>query len=251
MEGIKPKVLAYIPLFYGAEYLEACIRSMHPFVEKIIIVYTPVGSQGHDTSIPCPETRDELYAIAMCVNDELGKIEWHDTNGFANENAHRRYILQHAEGYDLVFTLDADEIVEPQDIELAFQMAYESQARHIRLEGFINFWRSFNHVCLDGFLPFRIVNLRNRDGNDTVKCRVYHFSTCQAEKTVRFKWLVSGHKNELRSGWIDHVYLAWTPENNFGNLHPVALDLWNAAPFDKNLLPDVLKQHPNFEKSIV
>lgn len=242
-----PKVLGYIPLHYGAEYLRESIRSMDPHVEKIIVVYCPKGSQGHATSTPCPESEELLMRIA---HESSQKIEWHKVQ-FFGEGAHRSYIMQFSEGYDIIFTLDADEIVNQDDIGPAIQQAFESDKRNISIKGFINFWRNFEHVCLDGFLPFRMINLRNREGNATIECRIYHFGTCQSINTIRYKWLVSGHKNEIKHDWIDGCYLKWTPENNFGDLHPVSRDLWNTIPFDKNTLPEDLKQHPNFNKHLV
>jgi hypothetical protein len=241
------RVIGYIPLYYGAEYLEACIKSMHDHVEKIVIVYTDKPSQGHATSFVCPETEDQLKEIAFASSD---KIEWHKGH-FGFEAQHRNYILNHSKGYDLVFTLDADEIVDQDDIVKALEYAYNSNKRHIGFRGFINFWRSFNHACYDGFIPYRIVNLRSSAGTDAVDCRVYHFSTAQSIDTVRFKWNVSGHKDELRKGWIDNIYLGWTPENNLQDLHPVALGLWNAVEFDKETLPEILKSHPNYNKELI
>lgn len=241
------RVIGYIPLMYGAEYLEACIKSMENHVEKIIIVYTEKPSQGHATNIPCPETEEELKSIALNAS---GKCEWHKSE-FGSESAHRNYILPFASGYDLVFTLDADEIVHQDDIKEALAYAYNSNRRHIGFRGFINFWRSFNNVCIDGFVPYRIVNLKNSAGTDAVNCRVYHFSTAQKIETIRFKWNVSGHKDELRRNWIDKIYLGWTPENNLQDLHPVAIGLWNAVPFDKETLPEILKSHPNFNKDLI
>lgn len=255
----KPKVIGYIPLLYGAEYLEACLRSILPHVDKLIIVYTPHGSQGHSTKIPCPESENQLRDIALATESAMlgageitnGKIEWHSTTGFPTEGQHRDYILKYAKGYDLVFTLDADEVVEPLDVEKALMEAWALPVRHVALKGFINFWRSFNFVCLDGFLPYRIVNLKNHNGHGVVDCRVYHFSTAQKEETVRYKWNVSGHASELKPGWIDNTWLRWTPENQFGDLHPVSIGLWNAVPFDRQTLPEMLKSHPNFEKSVI
>lgn len=238
------RVIGYIPLMYGAEYLEACIKSMHNHVEKILIVYTDKPSQGHATNIPCPESEDMLKDIAFRASD---KVEWHKGQ-FGFEAQHRDYILGYTEGCDLIFTLDADEVVEEKDIQHALKLAYESDKRHIGISGFINFWRSFNHACYDSFVPYRIVNLRNSGGLGQVDCRIYHFSTAQKLETVRFKWNISGHKDELRKNWIDGIYLAWTPENNMLDLHPVALGLWNATPFNKETLPEILKQHPNFNK---
>ncbi len=237
------RVIGYIPLFYGKEYLHACIKSMENHVEKILIVYTDKPSQGHATSLICPETEEELKVIALNASP---KVEWHKGE-FSHEAEHRNYILKYSEGYDLIFTLDADEIVEEKDIQQALKLAYESDKRHIGISGFINFWRSFNHACYDGFIPYRIVNLRNQSGAGQVDCRIYHFSTAQNIETIRFKWNVSGHKDELRKRWIDEVYLG----SGLIDLHPVAFGLWNATPFDKETLPDILKQHPNYNKELI
>lgn len=242
----KLRVIGYIPLMYGAEYLDACIKSMEPVVEKIMVIYSDQGSQGHRTNIPCPETEQQLKSIALSASP---KVEWHK-DYFPNEGAHRNWIYQHTSGYDMVLTLDADEVVEPRDVEEALWTAYKGDKRFYGIDGFINFWRSFNHVCLDGFRPYRIVNLRQgQHSTGEVKMRVYHFGCCQGIDIVRFKWNVSGHKSELKHNWIDGTYLAWNPENNFGDLHCVSNNLWNTVPFDKNDLPEILKQHPNFNRT--
>lgn len=248
----QPKVLGYIPLFYGAEYLGACIKSMEPFVDKLIIVYVDRPSQGHGTSVPCPENEEQLKQIAVEAITDIDKLEWHSCGTFDNEGAHRNYIFQFANGYDLVFTLDADEVAEPADVPGALMEAFNSNDRFHGIDGFINFWRSFDYVCLDGFRPYRITNLRATGGNNiNLKMRIYHFGTCQNIETIKFKWNVSGHKNELKPNWISNVYEKWTPENIFGDLHPVSVGLWNAAAFDKYTLPEFLKQHPNFNKRLV
>lgn len=241
------RVIGYIPLMYGAEYLDACIKSMENHVERILIVYTSKPSQGHATHLQCHESEEQLKQIAFASSN---KVEWH-TGIFGSESEHRNYVLKYSEGYDLVFTLDADEVVEEKDIEHALLLAYQSDKRHIGISGFINFWRSFSFACYDSFIPYRIVNLKNSGGTGQVDCRIYHFSTAQKIDTIRFKWNVSGHKDELKKGWIDNVYLGWSPENNYPDLHPVSIGLWNATPFDKETLPDILKNHANFNKIII
>lgn len=241
------KVIGYVPLYYGKEYLQQCIESMHPHVEQIHIFYTPKPSQGFPTDIPCPETEAQLQEVAFRASD---KIVWHKAE-YGFEAEHRNAIMQYATGYDLIFTLDADEIVEGADIDKAFNDAYLSGKRYIGISGFINFWKSFNHACYDGYRPIRIINLRANGGEGEVNLRIYHFSTAQKFETIKYKWLCSGHKDELRQNWFDEVYKAWSPENNFTDLHPVAFGLWNATPFDKTTLPDILKQHPNYGKEVI
>jgi len=241
------RVIGYIPLHYGKEYLRETILSMLPWVEELWIIYSSKGSQGHHTNLQPPDTKEELYDIAMTISE---KVKWADGE-FFGENKHREWILQKAKGFDLVFTLDSDEIVNQEDIGPALEAAYKSNARQIAINGFINFWKSFDHVCMDGFQPIRIQNLRNASGQETVNCRIYHFGYCQRLETMQYKWNVSGHKNELRNNWINSKYLAWSRENQIQDLHPVAMNLWNAQPFDKTTLPELLKNHPNYNKAVV
>ncbi len=247
---MKPRVIAYIPLFYGREYLRECIKSMEPFVEKILVVYVDHPSQGWDSKIECPESREELKAIALAASD---KVEWHEGGHFNIEAEHRSYIYKYSQGFDLAFTLDSDEVVEPKDIEHAFKLAYESDKRYIGINNFVHFWRSFDYQCKDFYQPVRIINLRNPEGTSgNVDMRIYHFSCAQSEKIIRYKWGVSGHSAELRPGWVDNVLFAWTPENKIKLLHPVSLDIWGEAiPFDKTTLPEILKNHPNYNKHII
>lgn len=244
----KPKVIGYIPLHYGSEYLHYTIKSMEPFVEKIWIVYSPEGSQGHRTNVICPEEEGALMDIALKASQ---KVHWHKGT-WTSESAHRRWILSESEGYDLIFTLDSDEIVEPNDIESALQKAFESDKRFFGIHGFVNFWKSFNWCCRDGFMPIRITNLRNKEGQENVDCRIYHFGYCQSLKIQQYKWGVSGHAPELRPGWMNEIYLRWSTEKQLTNLHPVSRDIWvHADPFDKNTLPEILHSHPNFNKEVV
>lgn len=241
------KVLGFIPCHYGREYMDACVRSLAPFVDKIVIIYSDQGTQGTTVQVPCPESENELRIIAEAASDKVVWVKGY----YGRETDHRSAILQFASGYDLILSLDTDEVLEPADVPGALEYAMQSSARYINIKGFINFWRSFNHVCLDGFLPYRIMNLHNQGGMDTAECRIYHFGCAQDIEIVRYKWLVSGHRNEVKKGWIEDIYLAWTPENQIADLHCVSYNLWNAVPFPKEALPDVLKDHPNFNKEVI
>ena len=95
-------------------------------------------------------------------------------------------------------------------------------------------------------------NLKRPNGvGHGLPTKIYHFGTCQSKKTMEYKYLCHGHKNELRSDWLNEVYYKWTPENQIQNLHPVAHGLWNAEAFDKTALPDSIKAHPNYGKVLV
>lgn len=241
------KVIAYCPLHYGAEYLVAAIRSVAPYVDKIMILYSRTPSYGFGTNEKCPETEDELYFLAVGASE---KVEWVSLTNVGSEGHHRNIILNYSQGYDGILAFDADEVFD-YGLEQTIQDAFANGNRYIGFDGYINFWKSFNHVCYDGFLPIRFINLAAQGGTGSVKARVYHFSTAQKMETMKYKLQIHGHKDEIRPGWLDEIYAAWTAEQNQQDLHLVALGLWNAVPFDKTTMPQILKDHPNYNKETI
>jgi hypothetical protein len=244
------RIAAYIPLHYGLEYLKESIQAIEPFVEVIYIIYTKIPSFGFSTTMKCPETEKELKKLALNTSN---KVQWIEGE-YGQENAHRARIfsLIGDEKYDLVLTVDADEIWNQESLKQCIQEAFSSKARYIGINGFLNFWKSFNHVCLDHFAPIRFINLHNSNTEQQfINGVVYHFSCAQKLKLIKYKLDIHGHKDEIRPGWLKNIYLKWTPENNLQNLHLVAEGLWNAVPFDKQLLPQSLHEHVNFNKDVI
>lgn len=241
------RVCGYMCLNYGKEFLKESLMSIVDYVDVFYIMYSPVGSYGHHANIPCPDTREELYEIAESVLGD--KMVWHERT-YHNEGEHRNEIYKFSDGYDLVVTIDSDEIFSD-EIGNALIMAYKSKDRFHGLGGYLNFFRSFQYVCHDGFTPIRITNLHNESGQGVVPCTVYHFSCCQSEEIMRYKLLIHGHKDEIRPNWLEDIYLKWTPENNFPDLHVVAYSIWNATFFDKSTLPECLKNHKYYNLHIV
>ena len=240
----KPRIIGYVPLMYGKEYLDACIRSMDPFVEVIHIFYVDKPSQGHGTDIPCPEGEQELADIARAASN---KIEWHKCV-FGNEGEHRSEIFKYTEGFDLILTLDADEVLEYHSTDISIREAFNGDRRYYGATGFINFWRSFNEACYDGFTPIRLINLHNDSPyTGTIPMIIYHFSCAQSETITRYKWAISGHKDELRPDWVNSILYG----TGKIDLHPVALGLWNATAFDRETLIPLLKSHPNYLKESI
>lgn len=244
------KVIAYCPLHYGKCYLDAAIRAVDPFVEKIVILYTSKPSYGYGTSMECPDSEIELKEIAFNAST---KIQWENITAF-QENQHRGLIYKYAQdgNYDGILTFDADEILEPNDIQGFIDTAMASDKRYTGVDGYLNYWKSFNHVCIDSFRPIRFINLHRIDGQGEARCRIYHFSTAQRMDIMRYKLEIHGHRAELRPNWLKEVYEAWTPTNGVNDLHLVAFGVWpQAIEFDKTTLPDLLKAHKNFNLDVI
>ena len=140
-----------------------------------------------------------------------------------------------------------------EEINNALNYAYTHPERYFGINGYLNFWRCFDYVCLDGFRPIRIENLNNHNSLQNLNCplTIYHFSTAQSRAVMEYKYSCFGHANEIKTDYLEKVFYKWTPENNFSDLHPVSINLWNAVKFDKNKLPDFLKKHSNFEKTLI
>lgn len=244
-----PRLISYCPILYGCEYLKEAILSVEPYVEKIIMLYTPNPSYGYGTTMICPDSEEDLRTIALNASP---KVEWIKIEAYA-ENQHRGLIYKIAEAgnYDGVLAFDADEVMG--NLTDILPLCAASTKRHIGFSGYINFWRSFNYACYDGFTPIRYINLRNVDaeGCDVVPATVYHFSTAQRMEIMRYKLEIHGHKSEIRPNWLTEIYEAWTPENNIQDVHLVAHGIWNAVPFDKETLPEILKQHPNYNLEVI
>lgn len=241
------RILGYIPLHYGKSYLKEAIQSLSPWVEKIIVLYTQNPSFGHGTTASCPEGREELKAI---VESASSKVEWVDTN-VGQEGEHRGIIFSYAEGYDGILTVDSDEVLEYNDMAHALKLCWETDKRNIGFGGYVNFWKSFNYACYDGFTPIRFINLHNGSGQGVVPVRVYHFGYAQPDSVMKYKLLIHGHFDEIRPNWYEDIYKAWAPENNFNDLHLTSFGLWNATPYDRFTLPQCLLDHPFFDKEFI
>lgn len=245
------RIIGELILHYGGEYLECAIKSAARYCEEIVILYTPKPSHGYGTNIPCPETEAELMNIAYSASN---KVRWVNVDA-SLEGVHRGQIFKIADQgkYDGILVFDADEVYG--DIAEQIEQCWQSTKRNIGFSKYINFWRSFNYACYDGFTPIRFHNLHNKDENGcgVVDATVYHFGCAQRMEIMRYKLLIHGHFSEIRPNWLKDVYERWEPGMVIDKgLHLVAHDLWpQATPYDKNTLPDILKNHPNFGKDVI
>ena len=236
------KTLAYIPLHYGKEYLEATIKSIDNHVDKILILYTEKPSYGQVGGLKNPDTREELKKIAF---DSSDKIQWVEIQA-TQENKHRQMAFEYANGYDLIMAVDADEVWE--DVEEAKQAAYESGCKHVNVGGdrWWHFWRSFNECHRDGFYPTRFHVVGGKEESTIIhKGKIYHMGYAQSEAITAYKISCHGHK-DIKSSWLKHKWLNYK-KGVTKVLHPDSETVWiETQPFDKTTLPKVLKDHPYY-----
>lgn len=242
------KILCFYIVYWGAPYFEASLQSIYKQVDKIIIFYTNKPSQGFGTDKICPDTETQLYNITAPFRD---KLMWID-GVWNNEGEHTNEFWNYTEGYDYVFRIDTDEIAPP---DFVHDMIEQAERREENIFGvpFIHFWRCFDKVCRDGQMPIRLYKLDGKElkqaylDNPDKKTNMYHMGYAIPDKYMEFKWLVSGHCPELRQDWFKEIWDA----NRQTDCHPVSINFWNTEQFDKNELPQCLKEHKNFNKDII
>lgn len=235
------KVIAYTALHYGKDYLASAIRSVIDAVDEYHVIYTPIGSHGHHSYIPCPESREELHEIA--VGAAWKKLRWHEGT-WAYEGAQRDSINQYVPDADVILALDADEILEDGLALDAIEFALQSDARRIRLP-FIHLWRSFYRgFAHDPAYPERVISPQKSGATITMPTdkRVWHAGYAQRPEIVAYKILVHGHRSEFRKDvdWLNDVFLA----NRQYDCHPVGSDAWTCEDMDLRKLPTPLLDHP-------
>lgn len=235
------KIVAYTALLYGKDYLASAIRSVIDAVDEYHVLYTPVGSHGHRTNVPCPETRDELYEIARQAAGN--KFNWHEGE-WGWEGQQRDAIHQIVPDADVVLVVDADEIYED---GLAFEAVHFAQianAKRIRLP-FWHLWRSFQRGFMhDPAFPERVIVPRATGATITMPTdkHVWHGGYAQNSATVRYKLETHGHKAEFRRdcNWFNDIFMT----NRQVDCHPVGSDAWTCEDMDLTKLPTVLENHP-------
>jgi len=254
-------IVAYTPLLYGKAYLRWAVAAVAPVVGRHIILYTPRPSYGHGTTLPCPDSEEELRA---CVA-EFDHVEW-CTGEWHTESEHRGAVMPLLRQNDeILLPVDADEVWGA-DLEAVLGLVYNGsiaivdgkvkkwrdRVREWRICDFIHHWRSFGWVCRDSMAPTRVIDLRpGRTGVEYISGHVHHFGYAQPVETMRYKWSCHGHQNELRQdcNWLEDKYVSWHP--GIGDVHPTCVDIWNPGPFARTGLPAVLSNHPYFDLGII
>lgn len=251
----RPIIGGYTALRYGADYLGWAIRSVIDVLDEYHVLYATQPSHGHSSPVPCPETREELYAIAEKAAGS--KLRWHDGH-WTHESEQRGAIYQFMPHADVILSIDSDEIYsEPllYNIMRYITRPIPYPVKYVRLP-FIHYWRSFNRCILhDPAYPVRLIFPNQPEGtgtgwnarNDGV---VNHMGYAIRPEIMRYKWLIHGHLPELRRDvdWFQDVFMA----NRQFDCHPVGSQYWTPEEVNPMLyMPYWMLEHPFFGKEVI
>jgi hypothetical protein len=250
MENKKTKVLGFMTIHYSGDYLREALLSVRNQVDKMVIAYSHRPSQGHSNKTACPDSHADIYRI--CNEVLRDKMIWDEKEMYYSEAEHRDVKYKYAEGFDLILTVDADEIMV--GIPEAIEYALSHTERHFGINGYINFFRSHSHFCSDGFRPVRIEVMGRDNQLQNLECLlvVYHFSLCQRKEIMEYKYKNFGHASEIRPNYLQDIFYKWSPTSDVEFLHPASLQIWQHAQyFNKEMLPSYLREHPNHNFDLI
>lgn len=252
------RVSAYSRLHYGAEYLAYAVASIYPCVDQIYLLYSRRPTRGILNRFPNPDSIEDLVEAVSALDDPEGKIHWHIGDWWGNPGhaAFGHELCTVKGNADLIMDLDHDEVWDRDALEEAIILAGAGSAYRHRVT-FIHLWRSFNWVCTDTMMPVRFYKV----GGDKTKEEyhrpgkpVYHFGYAQRPELIDYKMAIHGHRGEFRwpaKQWFEQKFMAWVPGNMIGDVHPVVRDIWYPKPFDKQELPEIMREHPYWDKEII
>ncbi len=246
------KVTALCIVHYGCEYLSTAIKAVYPIADEIVIVYTGKPSHGGSTEEACPESITDVINESKRYDPD-NKVLFIEGGVYGTEGEQRGKAEEICKqrGTEIIIRFDADEVWDTESLNESLKIVAGSDAKYFGVNGFVHFWKSFNNALYDGFTPVRFINVNSESNREVViSGKIYHFSCAQSDKIMRYKYLIHGHKNEIRPDWLESVYFNWKEGDT--SLHPTSFQIWGSAvPFDKNTLPDILKEHSNFNKETI
>lgn len=250
------KIIGVTALRYGKDYLAYAIRSIIDYIDQYHILYAIVPSHGHWSDLPCPDSKEELYAIARQAAGS--KLVWHDGT-WRMEGEQRNSIYEYAPDADVIISCDSDEIYSKElignIISYSGSVQYSAPYRYLRVP-FIHYWRSFNKCILhDPAYPARVIfpRIDARYGENTWYINsgaVNHMGYATRPEIVAYKWTIHGHKSELRQdvNWFQDVFMA----NRQYDTHPVGSQYWNPETVNPlDYMPNWMQEHPFYGKEVI
>lgn len=249
------KVISYTALHYGSDYLYHAIRSVIDHVDEHVVLYSPVGSHGTRTALPCPDSRQQMYDLAALAAGD--KLRWVDGE-WSDEGKQRESIHLVAPDADVILVVDADEIwpegyaQSPRNFFDSFLQGGPKPYRQYRVP-IIHFWRSFYRCVLhDPAFPTRIIFPSGQPGeggmggylyDGTGPISICHMGYAQRPDIIYYKQYVHGHRGEWR--WQDDWFHTIFMTNRQHDCHPVGSEYWNPEPVNPwDYMPAFMREHP-------
>lgn len=182
------------------------------------------------------------------------------TGHWRSEEEHRNaaYDWLRHNGYDYAVTCDGDEIIEPCLLDSILRIAEHSLADLVHID-WDTYWFSEEYVIRprEPFRPVMLASLhhakyeqvREFSGgrrlylNDSYG-KVHHLSYGSGSRSgkecrILRKTTCWGHRNQIRPGWYENVWLQWPHDKTMQNLHPTHPENYGFA--ERIRVPEILR----------
>lgn len=267
----RPLITASIKVLNEAEFIEPCLKSIYPYVDKIDIVYGPVTHANHI------EQFDGTPGIIAAFPDPQKKITFIPGRWQTKEQIQQK-LLEICQSKWMLF-IDADEVIKPEGgiaLRAFCQANQQGEAVYARPKQFFHFIHDFQHTAFSNnplspwgqfgqphaFLIWRDLVGLNFNGFHTValdlfgegvsvdnpryagrqkiidELVVYHFGNAKSQGRMLDKIVFERRRDHNPS----------PPQQDWWFTGEMPADFM-VASFNEEDLPEVMKAHPEFGKT--
>ena len=277
-----PKIAAVFCVYNEEEYLEAAVRSILPWVSRVLIYLGKAPYNAYN-----PQAREISHSDGTePIVDALSRQEPKITvvkGVWASEVDHRNAALEEClrDDVDYFWLIDGDEVYREDHAGFILEELKKRPEVGTFIVKCHIFWRSFSYRIPANELSWRprrifkltryrrILGLRFPHrlrfvGQNEVnslgpvyeipseKALFYHFSYARSSRAMEDKFGTFSHAHEIRSDWLKEVWQRWPSNRSMANIHPVDPPKFpRALPMPPDDLPQIMKKHPFYGLDII
>ena len=193
--------------------------------------------------------------VLTAANDTGCKLIW-NSGAFSNSKKQEKAMTEPVLDADLIIRLDADEVWDEGAVPLFIEACMNGTHANLYCPPFRHFWRSFNYACYTPARAARGIRRSIEEGRVNVEVpAINHFGYARTPADMAAKFPVKWERpNEGWNRWYREVFLRWTPDqaDTMFNLEPRPCHPFDKAHwYDKNLLPEFMRNHPYWDKELI
>ena len=263
------KISANYTAFYGEAFIEYSMRSVYPFVDKILIARGTkswaVGANGVRYD-PIDDVKGKIKHF-MENEDPENKVELFEGT-WVSDTEQRNFLIDKSNdiGMNYALLVDTDEVWEPQDLKTLLKAIKDNPKELIFSVGIMHYFRSLFWRFEDGSATvnyvFKLPEVRHgwiRAGMKVsakeyeipifkVPVEYHHYGYAYPSKVIGQKITFWGHCGEVTPDWFSSIFMKWRPRKHLQSFSPTGQD-WNLLK--KVKLIDAMKDHPLSRKEFI
>ena len=263
------KISANYTAFYGADFIEYSLRSIYPFVDKILIARGTkswaVGYAGirHD---PIDDLKGKIEHFIKHEDPDKKIILF--SGVWQTDTIQRNFLIKEANKLKMDYALlvDVDEVWEPQDLKTLLKVVKNNPKELVFSVGIMHYFRSLfwrfedrggkvNYVfklpeVAHGWIRHGIlasgptIEIASRK----VHVAYHHYGYAFPSKIIEQKITFWGHCGEVVPNWFRNIFMRWEPRRHYPVYAPTG-QKWN--PLKKVKLINIMKKHPLAAKELI